>query len=231
MRGLLLMRAGACAAALLAAPAWAHHQHDHDEAAAPPAVAAPTPAPPIPAPVVEPSEILLPPPQPLPGGGLLQASVRAQRLEAMVTVTGDRPAAEMDPALPVDVAVRVVSAADALSGERRAFTVFSFGRPLGGAQVTLSTQAGWRKTLVSGDTGDVIFTLPRSGAAGLAVAEIQADAATGGTWQGQPFVRAHLRASWAGEIAPAPGGMLFPALAVAAALLAGGLVLRYRRRP
>ncbi|MGE5515213.1 MAG: hypothetical protein ACM31D_05275 [Bacteroidota bacterium] len=100
-----------------------------------------------------------------------------------------------------------------VSGDQIAFTVTSFGKPLAGAVVTLATQQGWSKTVVSGADGRVAFTLIRDyfpdwnkfWRLNRQTFLVTAEAATGpGSWQGQPFQSARLRTSLAGKYSPSP---------------------------
>lgn len=130
-----------------------------------------------------------------------------------------------------------------VSGDQVLFTVISFGKPLAGAAVTLTTQQGWSKTVTSGADGRVSFTLIRdyypswdkfwrlNKQTFLVTAEAQTGA---GQWQGQPFQSARLRTSLAGKYSPSPADYrsyafgLGISLGVAAFL--GTAIYLYRRR-
>lgn len=100
------------------------------------------------------------------------------------------------------------------SGDKLTFTVNSFGKPVEGARVTLTTQQGWQKTQTSGMDGRVEFTLIRdyfpewqkfyrlNKQTFLVIAE--ADIGKPGIWRGQSYSSARFRTTLAGKYSPSP---------------------------
>lgn len=130
-----------------------------------------------------------------------------------------------------------------VSGDVVSFTVTSFGKPLPGATVTLTTQQGWSKSVASDGDGRVSFTLIRdyypswdkfwrlNKQTFLVVAEARSGP---GTWQGQPFRSARLRTTLAGKYSPSPTDYRSYAFGLGISLglvvFLGSAVYLYRRR-
>lgn len=184
-------------------------------------------------------------------GGHLDALVaKAEVLRGTCCKKGVDPAQEKaisDPGQPIEL-VRDHMPDEKLftrlvSGDEIGFTVNSFGKPLAGANVTLTTQQGWSKTVTSDGAGRVSFTLIRdyfpswdrfwrlNKQTFLMVAEAQSGP---GTWQGQPFQSARLRTTLAGKYSPAPTDYRSYAfglgISLGVAIFLGTAIYLYRRR-
>ncbi|MGE5476690.1 MAG: hypothetical protein ACM3Q1_08560 [Bacteroidales bacterium] len=191
---------------------------------------------------------------------LTRAAVVDGRLDAMVAKAevlkgtcckkGVDPAQEKpisDPGQPIEL-VRLHMPDEKLftrlvSGDEVMFIVTSFGKPLAGATVTLTTQQGWSKTVISGADGRASFTLIRdyypswdkfwrlNKQTFLITAEAQAGA---GEWQGQPFQTARLRTTLAGKYSPSPTDYRSYAfglgISLGVAVFLGTAIYLYRRR-
>lgn len=153
-----------------------------------------------------------------------------------------------DPTLPLEI-VREHHPKEKLytriaSGDRVAFTVNRFGKPLAGVAVTMLTQRGWQKKAVADENGRVEFTMirdyfpdwndfkRRTKETFVVVAE--AEAAETGVHQGQPYSKVAYQATLSGKYAPSPYDYKSYAwgLGIAVFVFAfGGLgVYLYRRR-
>jgi len=130
------------------------------------------------------------------------------------------------------------------SGDKLAFTVLHDGHPTPGARVTLITQAGWRKTIVSDRKGRVEFTLIRDSFPAwshfyrqarqpfLLIAELEVPES--GAYSGVAFTTTHYRTTLPGKYYPSPRDYRSYAYGLSVVLgvtvFAGTAVYLYRRR-
>lgn len=130
------------------------------------------------------------------------------------------------------------------SGDKAAFLVRSFGKPVAGAKVTVQTQEGWRKRAVTGADGRVEFALVRDyfpewsdfnrrkTGTFLVLAELETGEA--GILDGEPYAATRYLTSIAGRYYPAPYDYQSYAYGLTLILvvmtLSGLLVWIYRRR-
>jgi hypothetical protein len=130
------------------------------------------------------------------------------------------------------------------SGDKIKFTVNRQGKPAAGVAVTMFTQQGWQKKVISDSDGHVEFTMirdyfpawsdfkRRTKETFLIVADVEETAA--GTHEGQPFAKVAYQATLSGRYAPSPYDYKSYAwgLGIAVFVFAfGGLgVYLYRRR-
>lgn len=131
-----------------------------------------------------------------------------------------------------------------VSGDKVHFTVQSYGKPLAGASVTLATQLGWRKTVVSGADGGVEFTLIRDYFPEWTkfyrlnkqtfLVSAEADVPSSGEYDGKPYKSIHYLTSLSGKYSPSPYDYRSYAFGLGISLgvvvILGAGVYAYRRR-
>lgn len=160
----------------------------------------------------------------------------------------DQLRAIVDPAQPLEV-VREHEADERLltrivSGDRIVFTIYRQGRPLPGARVTMLTQEGWQKRLVSDRNGQAAFTVIRDYFAAwsefrrsrkatfLVLAETEEERA--GVHAGQAYARVAYQATLSGRYQVSPYDYKSYAwglgLVVFVSAFGGLAVYLYRRR-
>ncbi len=130
------------------------------------------------------------------------------------------------------------------SGEKAAFLVRSYGKPVAGARVSLATQQGWRKTLTTDETGRVEFQLIRDyfpnwsdfnrSQAGVFLVWAQMETPEAGVYDGQSYSTTRYQTSMTARYYPSPYDYRSQATALAIVLFVaafGGFgVWFYRQR-